>query len=283
MRTWILLATLCGCAGGASFAGGPAGATSFRASDGAYSVEAAMDEGFVGEAELHVPSVVPAPSSAHSRQASTQAVVEENPSGDEPGLAEPRSPSGSLHLIYTADLGIRVRHGEGSAALDGMLAATLAEGGYLSRRDTGVLVLRVPSARFRTVLRGLKGYGEVTQWRVRVQDVSEEFHDLEVRIESLTTLLERMRGLLERASTLEEVLRIEGEIGRITTSIDAARGRLRYLRSHVAWSTVTVVVTEGPAPVVAEAPPAVSPTTLTLPIEWLNRTGLRNLLNLEND
>ena len=118
---------------------------------------------------------------------------------------------------------------------------------------------------------------------MQVQDVSEEYHDLEVRIESLTALLERMRGLLERATTLDEILRIEGEIARITTTIDAAQGRLRFLRSHVAWSTVSVSVAEGAAPVVVEEPPPVSPTTRKLPIAWLNRTGLQNLLNLEND
>ncbi len=268
MRTWILLALLSGC-GGAVFHGGLPGAAA----------EASVEESTgYGGADLQMPAAMAAPSSAHSAQASTRPVVDSNATD-----AENTRPSGALRLIYSAELAMRVDHGEGVTALDGMLTATLAAGGYLSRRDSGLLVLRVPSAQFHTIVTGLETFGDVTQRRIQVQDVSEEFHDLEVRIESLTTLLERMRGLLERATTLDEILRIEGEIGRITSTIDTARGRLRFLSSHVAWSTISVSVTEGPMPEVVEAPPEVPPTTLALPIDWLNRTGLQNLLNLEND
>ncbi|MEM7604550.1 MAG: DUF4349 domain-containing protein [Myxococcota bacterium] len=267
MRTWTLLALLSGCGGAAMYGGAPAAEADYGAEEAGY-----------GGADLQAAPPMAAPSSAHSPQAALQPVVDAD---GQP--AEGTGPSGPLRLIYRAELAMRVDHGESTATLDGMLAATLAAGGYLSRRDAGLLVLRVPSAQFHPIVAQLETFGDVTQRRVQVQDVSEEFHDLEVRIESMTALLERMRGLLERATTLDEILRIEGEIGRITTTIDAARGRLRFLRSHVAWSTVSVSVSEGAAPVVVDEPPPVSPTTRTLPIEWLNRTGLQNLLDLEND
>lgn len=244
----------------------------------------AMDEAggmAVGEpmAEMAAAEEIAA-SPGHSAQASTSPVVQPDAPTALPVPSEQR-----LRLIYTAQLGLTVEHATSVAAIDRIVTSTLELGGYLSHRSNTQVVVRVPSDRFHDSMRAFEQVGDVGRRQVQVQDVSEEYHDLEVRIASLVALHERMRALLERTSNLEEVLRIETELGRLAREIDTARGRLRFLGSQVAWSTITVDVSEralvqDPEPVTVVEPP--QPRSIRLPIEWLNETGLDGLMNLEN-
>ncbi len=230
-----------------------------------------------GEADLAVDPPLPSGPSHHSAQASVRPVLE-----PEHATALPIPSEQRLRLIYTAQLSLLVDHDAADDSLDRLVATTLQFGGYLSIREDRRLVVRVPSAQFHEVFASFEQHGEVSARNVRVQDVSEEYHDLEVRIVSLTVLLARMRGLLERATTLDEILRIESELGRIVTEIDQARGRLRFLGNHAAWSTVRIAITERPAPTTPEVRPEPSPGVTRLPIDWLNQNRLDHLLNLEN-
>ena len=200
---------------------------------------------------------LPASPVGHSAQASNGPAVQPDQATVMPVPSEQRP-----RLIYTAQLGLLVDHGQTTTTLDRLLAATLEQGGYLSTRDERQLVVRIPSGDFHVIFASFEQLGDVSARQVQVQDVSEEFHDLEVRIESLTALIARMRALLERTASLDEILRIE---------------------SRVAWSTVTITLSERPAPTTEPQPatPA-APRPLQMPIDWLNQTGLAPLLTLEN-
>lgn len=221
---------------------------------------------------------IPATPVGHSVQASNGPVLDADQATVMPVPSEQRP-----RLIYTAQLGLTVDHGQTVTTLDRLLATTLDQGGYLSTRDERQLVVRIPSGNFHAIYASFEQLGDVSARQVQVQDVSEEFHDLEVRIESLTALIARMRALLERTTSLDEILRIESELGRLVGEIDQARGRLRFLGSRVAWSTVTITLSERPAPT-PDAQPATpaAPRPLQMPIDWLNQTGLAPLLTLEN-
>ncbi len=238
-------------------------------------MESAMAPGgALGEA---MAEPVAATGAGHSAQASVTPVV----SPDAP-TALPVPSEQRLRLIYTAQLGLVVEFDTVEAAIDAVVASTLEFGGYLSRRDDTLVIVRVPSEKFHESLAAFEQLGVVNQRQIQVQDVSEEFHDLEVRIASLVALHERMRALLERTSNLEEVLRIETELGRLAGQIDQVRGRIRFLGSQTTWSTITVNVREQAAQV-AEPPPPAPPAarSIRLPIDWLNETGLSGLLNLD--
>jgi len=49
---------------------------------------------------------------------------------------------------------------------------------------------------------------------------------------------------MEQASQVEDVLRIENELTRVRQEIDSRTGRLRYLQDRVAYSTITLHLTE---------------------------------------
>ncbi|MBW2465544.1 MAG: DUF4349 domain-containing protein [Deltaproteobacteria bacterium] len=191
-------------------------------------------------------------------------------------------------LIYTADMRIEVPAAEVVTTIERIIEGAVSFGGYLAGRTDSSVSVRVPSRLFRESLADVEQLGDVKSRQVTAQDVSEEYHDLDVRLRNLRGLRERLESFLARATTIEEALRVQTELERVAMQIDQAEGRLRYLRSRIAFSLVTIYVDPAPVivvpqetTVVVEAPPPPPPARLLdLPIQWLNDTGLGRLLDL---
>jgi hypothetical protein len=120
-------------------------------------------------------------------------------------------------------------------------------------------------------------------WRTVGVRRGEEFHDLEVRLQSLKATRNRLEEFLARAKTIEEVLRIESELTRLGGEIDRIEGRMRFLESKAMFSSITVTLEARAEPVIAvdQPPPPPPPAnTLTLPVDWIPAVGLGRLLDL---
>ncbi|MRG97770.1 DUF4349 domain-containing protein [Polyangium spumosum] len=203
------------------------------------------------------------------------------------GTSEPQQPQDkpvTPLLIYTGRVGMEVAE---AAVIPGTIdkIIDLAEsyGGYLASRSDAGVVIRVPSRHFRDALTALEKLGEVKRRSVSAEDVSEEFHDLEVRLQNLKSVQKRLQEFLAKAANVNDALQVERELERIGREIDQIEGRMRFLRARATFSTITVDVTGRPKQqqVVAQgtnAPPP--PRMIDLPIEWLSRVGLETLMSL---
>ena len=161
-----------------------------------------------------------------------------------------------------------IRTGDASIEVDsldvGMAAVrTLARrvGGYVANTSmqagneqshSATLQLKIPAAHFDEALAGLKPIGKVESTSVTAEDVGEEYVDVSARMDNGRRLEKRLLDLLAtRTGKLSDVLEVETELARVRGEIDSAEGRLRYLRAHVAMSTLSVTVHE-PVPIVGE-------------------------------
>ena len=72
------------------------------------------------------------------------------------------------------------------------------------------------------------------------RDVTEEFIDVEARLNAKKELEKRYLELLKQARNVKEMLEIERELSSIREEIEAKQGRLKYLQSQVSMSTVHV-------------------------------------------
>jgi hypothetical protein len=134
-----------------------------------------------------------------------------------------------------------------------LVANTTLHTGREQQRSAS-LELRIPSERFDAVVNGLTPIGKVESVNVSAQDVGEEFVDLTARLANARRLEARLIELLaNRTGRLSDVLTVERELARIRETIERYEGRLRYLQSRVAVSSLTIQVHE-PAPVVASHP-----------------------------
>jgi hypothetical protein len=105
--------------------------------------------------------------------------------------------------------------------------------------------LRLPTARFDTLLADLKKLAEVRNAHVTSDDVSEEYYDVDARIRNKQQEEARLLRLLEdRTAKLEEVLSVEREISRVRGEVEQLQARLRVLSNLTELATVTVHIEE---------------------------------------
>jgi len=111
--------------------------------------------------------------------------------------------------------------------------------------------LKVPAGRFDEVVAGLRPMGRLESVNVNAQDVGEEYVDVTARIDNARRLEQRLIGLLAtRTGKLKDVLDVEQTLARVREEIERYEGRIRYLRAHIAMSTLNVTLHE-PLPIVA--------------------------------
>ena len=114
--------------------------------------------------------------------------------------------------------------------------------------------LKVPAARFDDAMTGLSPLGEVEQSNATAEDVGEEFVDVTARVANAKRLEERLiRLLATRTGRLEDVLAVERELARVREDIERYEGRLRFLSTRVATSTIVASLHEE-APLIAATP-----------------------------
>lgn len=105
------------------------------------------------------------------------------------------------------------------------------------------LSLRVPSAAFGRALDQLRALGRGNgSEQVSSEDVSEEFVDLEARIQNHEQLEQRFHELLKRADKVDQALLVHREITSVRTEIDRMRGRKNFLERETALSTIRLVI-----------------------------------------
>jgi len=203
---------------------------------------------------LVVPMALPAVATGRAQMALTLPVASQSNLGTSMLI---RTGTASIEVVALEKAIERVR--ELAARLGGYVGNTSTQTGEGQVRSA-TLVLKIPAARFDEAVSGLSPFGKVESVTVEAEDVGEEFVDLTARTTNAKRLEERLLALLaNRTGKLEEVVNVERELARVREEIERIDGRLRYLKTRVALSTLTISVHE-PATIL---PPRVGPGVMT--------------------
>jgi hypothetical protein len=279
---WALLA---GC-GGASYEAAKSAAPGAPGVAGVYGrmappAAAAMEAPTESDVDVHRGEMPPGPAAFDSRTAQAApppAKPLPAPSGVEttPPVPDPSVPdtgeqkiAGPL-LIYTARLQMAVF--ETQRAIDRTEKLAREAGGYLVKRDDRSITVRVPAKAFQATLEALASDGDELHREVSVQDVTEQFFDLKVRLKNAYAVRDRIQKLLDTARNVQEALAVERELERIAGEIERFEGKLKLLRELIAFSTITVQYEPRPTDQVG--------SNVRLPFPWLDQLGLGNLMSL---
>jgi hypothetical protein len=173
-------------------------------------------------------------------------------------------------LIYTAALHLAVH--DAIKTVDAVQKTAVDLGGYLVRRDQQSITVRVPAEKYRGALEAIAKLGDVVQREESVEDVSDQFYDLQSRLRNAKAVRDRLEELLKQAKDVNEALAVQRELGKINADIESMEGKLKRLRELIAFSTITVHMRAPESDKVG--------STVRLPFGWLDELGLPGLLSL---
>jgi hypothetical protein len=173
--------------------------------------------------------------------------------------AEP-SAYGAPELVYAAERLI-IRNGNISmavedtraaqATIDSMVESMAAEGAFVvSAEEHGgteedqpyiTMSIRIPAARFDDTMDRLAELAvTVYSSNESAQDVTEEYVDLEARLESLEAARQRLLEIMEEARNTEDLLRAEQQLTQREAEIESIKGRMQYLEQSARLSSIWI-------------------------------------------
>jgi hypothetical protein len=158
-----------------------------------------------------------------------------------------------------------------AAQVGGYIANSSISGGRDQIRQA-TLEIKLPASKYDQGVGELSTIGKVETVNSTAEDVGEEFVDVTARVTNARRLEERLITLLStRTAKLDEVLRVEHELARVREEIERYEGRLRFLSTRAATSTLTITVHE-PMPVLGNNP-GTNPIAAALRRAWRNFVG----------
>jgi len=116
----------------------------------------------------------------------------------------------------------------------------------VEERERAEYFIRVPPDRLDALMDSVAALGDVEHRSVGVEDVTERVIDAEARLNSLRASRDRLRQLLERAGTVQDVIAVERELARVQGEIESLEARLAALRGQVALSELSVTLRQRP-------------------------------------
>ena len=107
------------------------------------------------------------------------------------------------------------------------------------------LKIRIPSSAFELFISEIEtGDGEILYKEIQARDVTDQFIDLEIRLENKRNYLKRYNDLLKQAKSVKEILEIEEKIRGLEEEIESTTGRLKYLVDLVDFSTLDLTISK---------------------------------------
>jgi len=104
--------------------------------------------------------------------------------------------------------------------------------------------IRIPVGAYRTTIHALDTLGTVAHLSETATNVSAQYADLTSRLASYRVQEERILAMLERAETLSDMIELEARLGEIIFRIERITAQRNDLGQQVAYSTITLWISE---------------------------------------
>jgi hypothetical protein len=178
-------------------------------------------------------------------------------------------------------------------AIDQVSTIATQNGGYIIASQTSLkdgvkfatIQLGVPSELFETVQRQVRSVAlDVLADTASGVDVTDAYTDMQSRLANLEATQARVRTFLDRATTVEEALKVNQQLSDLAGQIEQIKGRMNVVRQRAAFSTLllniepqrntptpTATRTATATPTETATPTATATTTQTptrTPIVW---------------
>ncbi len=143
---------------------------------------------------------------------------------------------GERMLIQRGQMRVEVARTE--EAMAAFLAQVKGWKGYLHSQAGTALTVRLPAARFEDGFAWLRASGRVLEESRQAEDVTEEYVDLGIRIDNAKRARERLLEVLKKTEKVEDLMRVEVELRRLTEELETMEGRQKALGEQVAMASI---------------------------------------------
>ena len=132
---------------------------------------------------------------------------------------------------------------------DAVLAETTRVGGFMvntyinNPQDaaTANITVRIPSKRLDEALNAFRGMAiRVTSENLQGTDVTDQYIDIEAQLKTLQSTKAKFESILEKATEIDDILRVQREIINLQSQIDSLKGQQMYLEKNVEMARITV-------------------------------------------
>src|SRR5438094_9713014 len=157
--------------------------------------------------------------------------------------------SADRNLILTAKIDMRSKDPWATSDRAQAIASGLG-GDVLNLTQTGSgdtrsasLTIRVPSSRFADALQQLRTLeGEIQTSGVSAQDVTDQFVDLQARLTAKQAEEQRYIAILNRANTIDEILKVDASLGSVRTQIEQLTAQINSIKGRTEFSTISMSI-----------------------------------------
>lgn len=146
-----------------------------------------------------------------------------------------------------------------ATSLGGYVESSNLSAGGSGAAPYATLVLAVPQAQFGACLKQVGALGTVSDTSVSGQDVTQQYVDLQGRIDALTAERQSYLTLLGKATAIGDILQIQNALTDVQAQIENLTGQLRVLDDLSAMARVNVTLS---VPVAVPAAPRHLPAAL---------------------
>ncbi len=151
----------------------------------------------------------------------------------------------SEKIIYNVYTSVQVE--DVQAAVNSVTQKVKSLGGYISYSNMynsggysyANVEIRVPSQNLSKMEEYTYMLGEVEEYTMNTDNITESYYDIKSRLESAEKEEAQLIAVLEKAETVEDILLVRDQLSRVQEKIESYKGKMRLWDSLVDYSTVT--------------------------------------------
>jgi len=174
--------------------------------------------------------------------------------GNAPGLAPSDVAAFDRKIIQDTSLDLQVE--DVSKSYDDVERIALVAGGFVldssaaanQDRPQANLTIRVPTSQYQKVVDQLRGLAvKVENETSKAQDVTQEYTDLQARLRSAQAVEARYLDLLNRAETIDDILKVQDRLSPVRLEIEQIQGQMNVVDNLSSLATISVGLHSEPA------------------------------------
>lgn len=147
-------------------------------------------------------------------------------------------------VTYSATLNMEIEKHKMADTIQNLTKLIQTKEGVIISKTLNSVYFKVPGDSFFDMIVQVKQIGDVVYEQVTSEDITEAYYDAKIRLENAEKFQKRYLDLLSKAKTVEESVKVEQELHRITNEIDTLKGKMNLYQNMVQYSKINVYLVE---------------------------------------